>query len=42
MGGRGGGGGYFPIHSLKMKSKHTDVLTTCKAFSKGLAGGFVY
>ena len=37
-GGRGGGG-LLPIHSLKWNPD--DVLTTCKAISKGLASGFV-
>ena len=36
----GGGGKLLPIHSLKWNPN--DVLTTCKAISKGLASGFVY
>ena len=36
----GGGGELLPIHSLKWNPN--DVLTTCKAFRKGLASGFVY
>ena len=35
-----GGGKLLPIHSLKWNPN--DVLTTCKAISKGLASGFVY
>ena len=36
----GGGGKLLSIHSLKRNPN--DVLTTCKAISKGLASGFVY
>ena len=36
----GGEGKLLPIHSLKWNPN--DVLTTCKAISKGLASGFVY
>ena len=38
--GGGGGAELLPIHSLKWNPN--DVLTTCKAISKGLASGFVY
>ena len=37
---RWGGGKLLPINSLKWNPN--DVLTTCKAISKGLASGFVY
>ena len=36
---QGGGGKLLPILSFKLNPN--DVLTTCKAISKGLASGFV-